>query len=156
MISYEHQTELLLSGVNEFRPRNGTNNYKHDRVLHEIQRHRENKASNINFRRNVLEHQKRNNYTMEYDRLRMAMLSGLVTESSKRYINLRLGTIKDLAHLSIHGKRRHQIFEPKEYEQKTDKEQKEEFDKMNKRLNNRPNRVKDTLIVTPRDATVYA
>ena len=50
MVSHEHQAELLLSGVNEFRPRNGTNNYKHDRVVHEIQRHRENKASNINFR----------------------------------------------------------------------------------------------------------
>ena len=42
---------------------------------------------------------------MEYDRLKGAMSSGIVTESSKRYINLRLGTIKDLAQLSIHGKK---------------------------------------------------
>ena len=51
MTSYEQRAELLLSGINAFRPRNGTNYYKHDRVLHEIQKHRENKASNINFRK---------------------------------------------------------------------------------------------------------
>ena len=105
MTSYEQRAELILQGINAFRPRNGTNYYKHDRVLHEIQKHRENKASNINFRKNVLGHQKTNNYKMEYDRLKGAMSSGIVTESSKRYINLRLGTIKDLAQLSIHGKK---------------------------------------------------
>ena len=42
---------------------------------------------------------------MEYDRLKGAMSSGIVPESSKTYINLRLGAIKDLAHLSLNGKK---------------------------------------------------
>jgi hypothetical protein len=116
MVSYEQRAELILQGVNAFRPRNGTNYYKHDRIIHEIQKHRENKEYSVNFRKNVLEHQKRQNYKMEYDRLKGAM-KGIVTESSKRYINLRMGTIKDLANISLHGKTKHEIFSPKDKDQ---------------------------------------
>ena len=51
MASYEQRAELILHGVNAFCPKNKTNYYKHDRIIHEIPKHRENKASSINFRK---------------------------------------------------------------------------------------------------------
>ena len=93
MVSYEQQAEVL-SKLNAFSDRNKTNFSKRDAVLHEINRHRENQASSIKFRKNVLESQKRANYVNEYDRLRGAMLSGLVRESSNKYINERMGKLK--------------------------------------------------------------
>ena len=120
MVSYEQQAEVL-SKLNAFSDRNKTNFSKRDAVLHEINRHRENQASSIKFRKNVSESQKRANYVNEYDRLRGAMLSGLVRESSIKHINLRMGKLKELASESIHGKK-HDIFKPKTDEQKTDKE----------------------------------
>ena len=57
----------------------------------------------------------------EYDRLRGALASGLVKEPSKKYINERLGKLKELASESIHGKK-HSIFYEKTDEQKSDKE----------------------------------
>ena len=104
MASYEQQAEVL-SRINAFRNRNKPNFNKRDAVLHEIHRHREHQAASIKFRRNVLETQKRENYKNEYDRLRGAMLSGLVTETSKTYINQRMGKLKDLARESITGKK---------------------------------------------------
>ena len=120
MASYEQQAEVL-SKLNAFSDRNKTNFSKRDAVLHEINRHRENQASSIKFRKNVLESQKRANYVNEYDRLRGAMLSGLVRESSNKYINERMGKLKELASESIHGKQ-HSIFYEKTDEQKSDKE----------------------------------
>ena len=52
----------------------------------------------------MLETQKRENYKNEYDRLKGAMLSGLVTETNKKYIDQRLGKLKDLARESVNGK----------------------------------------------------
>ena len=52
----------------------------------------------------MLESQKRANYVNEYDRLRGAVLSGLVKECSIKHINLRIGKLKELASESIHGK----------------------------------------------------
>ena len=75
MASYEQHAEVL-SRLNAFNHRNKTNFNKRDAVLHEIQRHRENKAASITFRKNVLESQKRTNYQNEYDRLRGIMTSG--------------------------------------------------------------------------------
>ena len=120
MTSYEQQAEVL-SKLNAFSDRNKTNFSKRDAVLHEINRHRENQASSIKFRKNVLESQKRANYVNEYDRLRGAMLTGLVRESSKKYINERMGKLKELASESIHGKK-HDVFKPKTDEELTDKE----------------------------------
>ena len=120
MASYEQQAEVL-SKLNAFSDRNKTNFNKRDAVLHDINRHRENQASSIKFRKNVLESQKRANYVNEYDRLRWAVLSGLVRESSKTYINERMGKLKELASESIHGKK-HDVFKPKTDEQKTDKD----------------------------------
>ena len=50
MASYEQQAEVL-SKLNAFSDRNKTNFNKRDAVLHEINRHRENQASNIKFRK---------------------------------------------------------------------------------------------------------
>ena len=108
MASYEQQAEAL-SKLNAFADRNTTNFSKRDAVLHEINRHRENQASSIKFRNNALESQKRANYVNEYDRLRGAMLTRLVQESSNKYINERMGKLKELASESIHGKK-HDVF----------------------------------------------
>ena len=123
MVSYEQQAEVL-SKLNAFSDRNKTNFNKRDAVLHEINRHRENQASSIKFRKNALESQKRANYVNEYDRLigkLTSLNSGLVRESSIKYINERMGKLKELASESIHGKK-HDIFKPKTDEQKTDKD----------------------------------
>ena len=124
MASYEQQAEVL-SKLNAFSHRNKTNFNKRDAVLHEINRHRENQASSVKFRKNVLESQKRTNYVNEYDRLsgRLASLnSGLVKDAPTiKHINERLGKLKELASESIHGKK-HAVFKAKTDEQKTDKE----------------------------------
>ena len=57
MASYEQQAEVL-SRLSSFSDRNKTNFNKRDAVLHEIQRHRENKAAIITFRNNLLDSQK--------------------------------------------------------------------------------------------------
>jgi len=123
---------------------------KHNAILHEIGKHREHQAASINFRKNFLESQKRSNYMNEYDRLRGAMLSGLVRESSNKYINERMGKLKELASESIHGKQ-HPIFHDKTEEQLTEKER---LAKSNKQLrqNVKGGRIHNTLIVTPRDS----
>ena len=121
MASYEQQAEVL-SKLNAFTDRNKTNFSKRDAVLHEINRHRENQASSIKFRKNLLESQKRSNYVNEYDRLRGSLHSGLVKDAPTiKHINLRMGKLKELASESIHGKK-HDIFKPKTDEQKTDKD----------------------------------
>ena len=121
MASYEQQAEVL-SKLNAFSDRNKTNFNKRDAVLHEINRHRENQASSIKFRKNVLENQKRANYVNEYDRLRGSLHSGLVKDAPTiKHINLRMGKLKELASESIHGKK-HDVFKPKTDEQKTDKD----------------------------------
>ena len=121
MASYERQAEML-SKLNAFSDRNKTNFSKRDAVLHEINRHRENQASSIKFRKNLLESQKRSNYVNEYDRLRGSLHSGLVKDAPTiKHINLRMGKLKELASESIHGKK-HYIFKPKTDEQKTDKD----------------------------------
>ena len=121
MASYEQQAEVL-SKLNAFSDRNKTNFSKRDSVLHEINRHRENQASSIKFRKNLLESQKRSNYVNEYDRLRGSLHSGLVKDAPTiKHINLRMGRLKELASESIHGKK-HDIFKPKTDEQKTDKD----------------------------------
>ena len=124
MASYEQQAEVL-SKLNAFSDRNKTNFSKRDAVLHEINRHRENQASSIKFRKNVLESQKRANYVNEYDRLMgklTSLNSGLVKDApSIKYINERMGKLKELASESIHGKK-HSIFYEKTDEQKSDKE----------------------------------
>ena len=121
MVSYEQQAEVL-SKLNAFSDRNKTNFSKRDSVLHEINRHRENQASSIKFRKNLLESQKRSNYVNEYDRLRGSLHSGLVKDAPTiKHINLRMGKLKELASESIHGKK-HYIFKPKTDEQKTDKD----------------------------------
>ena len=149
MVSYEQQAEVL-SKLNAFSDRNKTNFSKRDAVLHEINRHRERQASSIKFRKNVLENQKRANYVNEYDRLRGAMLSGLVRESSKTYINERMGKLKELASESIHGVK-HPVFHENTEEQLTEKER---LAKSNKQLkqNVKGGRIHNTLIVTPRDS----
>ena len=83
MASYEQQAEVL-SRLSAFNHRNKTNFNKRDAVLHEIQRHRENKAASITCRKNVLESQKRTNYQNEYDRLRGIMTSGLVRDAPSK------------------------------------------------------------------------
>ena len=112
MASYEQQAEVL-SKLNAFSHRNKTNFDKRDAVLHEINRHRENQASSIKFRKNVLESQKRTNYINEYDRLRgrlTSLNSGLVKDAPTiKHINERLGKLKELASESIHGKK-HEIY----------------------------------------------
>ena len=121
MASYEQQAEVL-SRLNAFSDRNKTNFSKRDSVLHEINRHRENQASSIKVRKNLLESQKRSNYVNEYDRLRGSLHSGLVKDAPTiKHINLRMGRLKELASESIHGKK-HDIFKPKTDEQKTDKD----------------------------------
>ena len=94
MASYEQQAEVL-SRLNAFSHRNKTNFNKRDALVHEIHRHRENQAASIKFRKkNVLETQKRENYKNEYDRLRGAMLAGLVSESSKQIYQRTNGQLK--------------------------------------------------------------
>ena len=146
MASYERQAEML-SKLNAFSDRNKTNLSKRDAVLHEINRHRENQASSIKFRNNVLESQKRANYVNEYDRLRGALSSKLVSEPSIKHINERMGKLKELASESIHGKK-HPIFDDKTEEQLTEKER---LAKLNKKLkdNQKGNRIHNTMIVTP-------
>ena len=50
MASYEQQAEAL-SKLNAFADRNKTKFSKRDAVLHEINRHRENQASSMKFRK---------------------------------------------------------------------------------------------------------
>ena len=100
MASYEQQAEVL-SRLNAFSHRNKTNFNKRDALVHEIHRHKENQTASVKFRKHVLETQKRENYKNEYDRLRGAMLAGLVTESSKHIYLTTNGQIKTL------GKRIH-------------------------------------------------
>ena len=153
MASYEQQAEVL-SKLNAFSDRNKTNFSKRDAVLHEINRHRENQASSIKFRKNVLESQKRANYVNEYDRLMgklTSLNSGLVKDApSIKYINERMGKLKELASESIHGVK-HPIFHDKTEEQLTEKER---LAKNNKQLrqNVKGGRIHNTLIVTPRDS----
>ena len=153
MVSYEQQAEVL-SKLNAFSDRNKTNFSKRDAVLHEINRHRENQASSIKFRKNVLESQKRANYVNEYDRLMgklTSLNSGLVKDApSIKYINERMGKLKELASESIHGVK-HPIFHDKTEEQLTEKER---LAKSNKQLkqNVKGGRIHNTLIVTPRDS----
>ena len=153
MASYEQQAEVL-SKLNAFTDRNKTNFSKRDAVLHEINRHRENQASSIKFRKNVLESQKRANYVNEYDRLMgklTSLNSGLVKDApSIKYINERMGKLKELASESIHGVK-HPIFHDKTEEQLTEKER---LAKVNKQLrqNVKGGRIHNTLIVTPRDS----
>ena len=75
------------------------------------------------------------------------MLSGLVRESSNKYINERMGNLKELASESIHGKQ-HPIFDDKTEEQLTEKER---LAKVNKQLkqNVKGGRIHNTMIVTP-------
>ena len=101
----------------------------------------------------MLEIQKRENYKNEYDRLRGVMLAGLVKESSKKYIYERMGKLKDLARQSIHGKK-HDIFSPKEDNEKTDEEKLKEVNR--KLARNQEGRVHNTLVVTPAGATAHA
>ena len=153
MVSYEQQAEVL-SKLNAFSDRNKSNFSKRDAVLHEINRHRENQASSIKFRKNVLENQKRANYVNEYDRLMgklTSLNSGLVKDApSIKYINERMGKIKDLASESIHGVK-HPVFHDKTEEQLTEKER---LAKSNKQLRQtvKGGRIHNTLIVTPRDS----
>ena len=153
MVSYEQQAEVL-SKLNAFSDRNKTNFSKRDAVLHEINRHRENQASSIKFRMNVLESQKRANYVNEYDRLMgklTSLNSGLVKDApSIKYINERMGKLKELASESIHGVK-HPIFHDKTEEQLTEKER---LAKVNKQLkqNVKGGRIHNTMIVTPRDS----
>ena len=153
MASYEQQAEVL-SKFNAFADRNKTNFSKRDAVLHETNRHRENQASSIKFRKNVLESQKRANYVNEYDRLMgklTSLNSGLVKDApSIKYINERMGKLKELASESIHGVK-HPIFHDKTEEQLTEKER---LAKSNKQLkqNVKGGRIHNTLIVTPRDS----
>ena len=49
------------------------------------------------------------------------MLSGLVTETSKKYIYQRMWKLNDLARESINGKKR-EVFMPKESDEKTGEE----------------------------------
>ena len=150
MVSYEQQAEVL-SKLNAFSDRNKTNFSKRDAVLHEVNRHRENQASSIKFRKNVLESQKRSNYVNEYDRLRGSLHSGLVKDAPTiKHINLRMGKLKELASESIHGVK-HPIFHDKTEEQLTEKER---LAKSNKQLkqNVKGGRIHNTLIVTPRDS----
>ena len=136
MASYEQQAEVL-SKLNAFSDRNKTNFNKRDAVLHEINRHRENQASSIKFRKNVLESQKRTNYINEYDRLRgrlTSLNSGLVKDAPTiKHINERLGKLKDLASESIHGKK-HDIYHKKTKEQQTDDERLAEVNKTNENV----------------------
>ena len=120
MASYERQAQVL-KGLNAFTHRNNTVYNKHDALLHEIGKHREHQAASIKFRKNVLKSQKRSNYMNEYDRLRGALASGLVKEPSKKYINERMGKLKELASESIHGVK-HQVFHDKTEEPLTDKD----------------------------------
>ena len=120
MASYERQAQVL-KGLNAFTHRNNTVYNKHDALLHEIGKHREHQAASIKFRKNVLKSQKRSNYMNEYDRLRGALASGLVKEPSKKYINERMGKLKELASESLHGVK-HPIFDDKTDEQKSDKD----------------------------------
>ena len=124
MVSYEQQAEVL-SKLSAFSDRNKTNFSKRDAVLHEINRHRENQASSIKFRKNVLESQKRANYVNGHDRLMgklTSLNSGLVKDApSIKYINERMGKLKELASESMHGVK-HDVFKPKTDEQLTDKE----------------------------------
>ena len=147
MASYERQAQVL-KGLNAFTHRNNTVYNKHDALLHEIGKHREHQAASINFRKNLLESQKRSNYMNEYDRLRGALASGLVKEPSKKYINERMGKLKELASESIHGKQ-HPIFHDKTEEQLTDKER---LAKVNKQLkqNVKGGRTYNTMLITPR------
>ena len=149
MASYEQQAEAL-SKLNAFADKNKTNFSKRDAVLHEINRHRENQASSIKFRKNVLESQKRVNYVNEYDRLRGAMSSGLVREESNKYINERMGKLKELASESIHGKK-HPIFHDKTEEQLTEKERLAKVNKQRKQ-HVKGGRTHNTMIITPRDS----
>ena len=82
MASYEQQAQVL-KGLNAFTDRNKTVYNKHDAVLHEIGKHREHQAASINFRKNLLESQKRSNYMNDYSRLSAALASGLVKEPLK-------------------------------------------------------------------------
>ena len=141
MVSYEQQAEVL-SKLNAFADRNKTNLNKRDAVLHEINRHRENQASSIKFRKNVLENQKRANYVNEYDRLKGALSSKLVSEPSIKHINLRMGKLKDLAHESIHGVK-HEVFKPKTEDEKTEKDK---LNEMNKKYKKQITKINNTLI----------
>ena len=150
MASYEQQAEVL-SKLNAFTDRNKTNFSKRDAVLHEINRHRENQASSIKFRKNLLESQKRSNYVNEYDRLRGSLHSGLVKDApSIKYINERMGKLKELASESIHGKK-HDVFKPKTDEQKTDEERLAQVNKQLKQ-NEKGGRTRNTMVITPRDS----
>ena len=152
MASYEQQAEVL-SKLNAFSDRNKTNFSKRDAVLHEINRHRENQASSIKFRKNVLESQKRANYDNEFDRLMgklTSLNSGLVKDApSIKYINERMGKLKELASESIHGVK-HPVFHDNTEEELTDKER---LAKVNMQKQNvKGGRTHNAMMITPRDS----
>ena len=65
--------------------------------MHEISRHREKQAESIKLRKQWLDRQKIVNYKNEYERLMGAMTKGVVKETSNKYIQQRMGSLKDLA-----------------------------------------------------------
>ena len=121
--------------------------------MHEVSRHREKQAGSIKLRRQWLERQKIVNYKNEYERLMGVMTKGVVKETSNKYIQERMGRLKDLARKAIHDKP-HDIFKDKKEAEKNDEQKMRE---LNKRLarNQRGNRVNNTLIVTPGESTIY-
>lgn len=152
--SYEQRIEDL-SKLKAFSQKNKPNFNKRDTLLHEISRHREKQAESIKLRKQWLDRQKIVNYKNEYERLMGAMTKGVVKETSNKYIQERMGRLKDLAREAIHGKS-HDIYTDKKDEEKTDEQKMRELNK--KLARNRPNRIHNTLIVTPAgsSSTVYA
>ena len=63
------------------------------------------------------------NYKNEYERLMGVMTKGVVKETSNKYIQQRMGSLKDLAREAIHGKS-HDIYTDKNEEEKTDEQNK--------------------------------
>ena len=101
MASYEQQAEVLAR-LHAFSHKNKTNFNERDAPIHEIHRHRDNQAASIKLLKNVLGTQQREIYKNEYDRLRGAMLAGLIGDTSKKYIYQRMGNLKELARESLH------------------------------------------------------
>lgn len=93
---------------------------KQDALIAEIHKHREDQAKSIEFRRNLLERQRRANYINEYDRIKGALESGTVQGLHVDLFKKRQDDLKKLAKHSLNPSMypdvypsRHEIFNKK-------------------------------------------
>lgn len=83
----------ILGGSSHGNYRKYLHHYEHLQKLLDAYKTRQ---ASLEFRHNVLKHQRKNNYQLEYDRIRSVLGSNLIPNTTKEMIK---GRMKELQHL---------------------------------------------------------